>query len=443
MALKNSYKAMLGFIDGWLEHRDKLAKLEHQSRLHPQSVPEELAEAIEEEKNEIARLDTDIVSAAEGIVRSPLSLLDDRLSLACRKYLQHARESIARDGTVDDCGDCAKAYDLLKLERPCALGDRVVFYLFLAEELSDKGRRDEANRLIDDSLVQLPSDDHELRAVTYLTRGSQERTYFEARHAYTEALGQLTILIDQANQANYRKKAKSFQALQVSIEKRLSGLREEAAFYAGPKNGGAASASSSSVPKGPSPILPGDLQAEKLPELPPEIPSKITPFRPRRIPVFGEIAAGKEIANPDDVVGYIQQTAGLEFEFSGRPLEPKPLGKSRITFSQEYDYFAVQVSGDSMDRADISSGDYVVVRRTKAPGQGDIVAVVFRDEDDNRATLKRIVIESNKITLRPESSNPKHEARFLPPEAFAGDNPSVAIVGVAIAVLKSHPLKTP
>jgi SOS-response transcriptional repressor LexA len=119
------------------------------------------------------------------------------------------------------------------------------------------------------------------------------------------------------------------------------------------------------------------------------------------------------------------------------------LGKSRITFSQEYDYFAMQVSGDSMDRADISPGDYVVLRRAKAPTQRDIVAVVFRDEGDNRATLKRILIEPNRVTLKPESSNPKHESRSLPPEAFAGDKPSVAIVGIAIAVLKSHPLKTP
>jgi len=436
MASTNSYKELLAFIDGWLEHRDKLAKLERQSGLHLQDVDEALAEAIEEEKGEIARLDADIASAAKKVAQDPLSLLDDRLSALCRENLQYARQSF-KDDDENHCGDCAQARDWLELRKSCFPGDGVIFYLFLAEELNRGGCSDEAEKLTKKVLSRLPSDDRQVRAAGYLVAANlcaqdgEMLKLFEARHAYAEALRQLSILLSHSHEAGYRKEAKSFDVLKTSVEKRLSDI------------GGRLASAAESSSEGPPPTQPWGAPTEKLPEPPPETSSKVVPFRPRRIPVVGEIAAGKEIINPDDIVGYIQQTGRLEFEFRGQPLEPRPLGKSRITFSQEYDYFAAQVSGDSMNRADISPGDYVVVRRTKAPAQGDIVAVVFRDEDDNRATLKRILIESNKVTLKPESSNPKHESRFLPPEAFASDNPSVTIVGIAIAVLKPHPLKTP
>jgi phage repressor protein C with HTH and peptisase S24 domain len=436
MASTNSYQEMFAFIDDWLERRNKLAKLERQSGSHLQDVDEDLAEAIEEEKGEIAQLDTRIASAAEQVVRSAPSLLDDRLSATCRENLQYARQSFKGDD-VDHCCDCARAHDLLKLGESCIPGNRAIFYLFLAEELKKGGCSDEADKLTNSVLTQLPADDHLLCAAAYLAQAnlcapsSERLKLFEARHAYAEALGHLSILLSDSLGASYLRTAKSLEVLKTAVEQRLSDIDERFASAARLPSGG------------PSPTPPRPAPTEKLPEPPPETPSKVIPFRQRRIPLFGEIAAGKEIVNPDDIIGYIQQTGELEFDFRGQPLEPRPLGKSRITFSQEYDYLAVQVSGDSMDRADISPGDYVVVRRAKAPTQGDIVAVVFRDEDDNRATLKRILIEPNKVTLKPESSNPKHASRFLPPEAFAGDNPSVEIVGIAIAVLKSHPLKTP
>ncbi len=448
MASTNPYEEMLASIDDWLKHQDKLANLEHQSWLRVQDIPDDLAEAIEDEKKAIAQLDAKIVSEADKVIDSPFGLLEGRLSSACRDYLQDARKDIADGNIVDDCGDCGSAYASLKLGKPCARNDRGALYLMLAKALSDQGCHDEANRLTANGLAQLPSDDHELRAAAYLIHGSNRPTYFEARHAYTEVLRQLTILMERANEESRRKEAKRLQALKASVEKRLSGLREDAALWGGPKNGGTENGSADyaslpPTPKGPSPASPGDLTSEKLSEPPLETPSKTVPFRPRRIPVFGEIAAGREIINPDDIVDYIQQTGELEFKLGGRLLEARPVGKSRITFSREYDYIAVRVSGDSMDRADIFPGDYVVVRRTKAPAPGDIVAVVIRDEDDNRATLKRISIEPNKVTLKPESSNRGHDPRFLPREAFAGDNPPVAIVGIAIAVLKAPPSKTP
>jgi hypothetical protein len=319
MASANSYRELLAFIDDWLEHRDKLAKLERQSGLHLQDADEDLAEAIEEEKGEIARLDADIASAADQVVRSAPSLLDDRLSAACRENLQYARQSF-KDGDVDHCCDCARAHDLLKLGESCIPGNRAIFYLFLAEELNKGGCSDEADKLTNSVLTQLPADDHLLCVAAYLAQAnlcaqnSARLKLFEARHAYAEALRRLSILLSSSLGVGYRKEAKSFEALKTSVEKHLSGIEGRFALAA-------------ELPsESPLPTPPWPAPTEKLPEPPPETPAKIIPFRPRRIPLLGEIAAGKEIATSDDIIDddildYVQQTGELEFEVRGQPLE--------------------------------------------------------------------------------------------------------------------------
>jgi hypothetical protein len=162
----------------------------------------------------------------------------------------------------------------------------------------------------------------------------------------------------------------------------------------------------------------------------------------RTIIVVDEIAAGKESPISDDIFGYIQQTGEFQFEFKGQPLKAEPLPllrRSSLVFRPAYDYVAVQVSGDSMNQAGILRGDYVILQKAKMvpiiPESRDIVAVVFRGED-NRASLKRILIDPNRVVLRPESSNPEHKPRILLPKDFTGDNPSVTVVGIAIAALR-------
>jgi regulator of protease activity HflC (stomatin/prohibitin superfamily) len=171
-----------------------------------------------------------------------------------------------------------------------------------------------------------------------------------------------------------------------------------------------------------------------------------------RLPIISEIAAGKEKPAFDDIIGYLQQTGDMEFRTEGQVDEQlfgvDLLKGSKLTFQHEYNYFAVQISGDSMDKAGISSGDYVILRKSNLlsvrPDNSDIAAVVFQDETDNhKATLKRIFIERDDISARPiriilcpESSNPEHHIRSFSPEAFARNSPDVAIVGIAIAVLK-------
>jgi regulator of protease activity HflC (stomatin/prohibitin superfamily) len=172
---------------------------------------------------------------------------------------------------------------------------------------------------------------------------------------------------------------------------------------------------------------------------PPSPPVRLLPLK--SLPLLGEVAAGKEAPAFDDVLGEIQQVGEQEFEFDGRPLAVKEIFKgSRLRFAQEYEYVAVPVSGDSMDRAGIAPGDYVILQTPNVlpvrPAPGDVVAVAFCDRDDNtQATLKRIYFEADRVVLQPESSNPEHEPRILHKDAFAGSNPGVKVVGIVVAVL--------
>lgn len=159
------------------------------------------------------------------------------------------------------------------------------------------------------------------------------------------------------------------------------------------------------------------------------------------IPIVGPVAAGEEMAVSDDVVGNIQQIGEFEFEIEGSLLKAKPLKGSRLTFLEEYDYFASQIVGGSMDKAGILPNDYVIFQKPKIaslkPSSGDIVAVKICDED-TKATLKQInfTAKDNHVILSPKSSNPIHQPRVLAKQQFAGDNPNVEVAAIAIAVLK-------
>lgn len=112
--------------------------------------------------------------------------------------------------------------------------------------------------------------------------------------------------------------------------------------------------------------------------------------------------------------------------------------------------FVVKVLGDSMDKANINSGDYVILRPLpknfrdfvvaneeaeinsfQVFNDGDIVAAEIFDEGGNIATLKRVFRRGRKVVLRPESSNPEYVER-----EFDATNEGFAIFGVVVAILK-------
>ncbi len=68
------------------------------------------------------------------------------------------------------------------------------------------------------------------------------------------------------------------------------------------------------------------------------------------------------------------------------------------------DTFVLKVRGESMIEDGILSGDYVVVERNPAPGNGEIVVALL---ENTYATLKRLYREKGRIRLQPANSTMK------------------------------------
>ncbi|HNV43530.1 MAG TPA: transcriptional repressor LexA, partial [Exilispira sp.] len=85
----------------------------------------------------------------------------------------------------------------------------------------------------------------------------------------------------------------------------------------------------------------------------------------RSIPILGATAAGKPIEVVEDIKGQIV------------------IDKKRFS---DGEFFALVVRGDSMKEAGILDGDFVIVKRTELPRDGDIVVALI----DEEVTLKRL-----------------------------------------------------
>ena len=97
-----------------------------------------------------------------------------------------------------------------------------------------------------------------------------------------------------------------------------------------------------------------------------------------RVPLLGLGTAGLPITAVEEVTDYVP--------YSGGGYEPGEL-------------FALRVSGTSMLYAGILDKDIVIVRKTPAAENGDIVVALIGDE----ATVKRIYFEEDHIRLQPEN----------------------------------------
>ena len=91
--------------------------------------------------------------------------------------------------------------------------------------------------------------------------------------------------------------------------------------------------------------------------------------------------------------------------------------------------FALRCKGDSMINAGIDDGDIAFIRSQKIVENGEI-AVVQISEFETEATLKKVYISENSITLVPQ--NPNYE----PVTITGSDMRSVEIIGKCVAVLK-------
>jgi len=96
------------------------------------------------------------------------------------------------------------------------------------------------------------------------------------------------------------------------------------------------------------------------------------------LPLVGQVAAGSPVVAEDQVEEYL-------------PLPDQ--------FCRDAD-FVLAVRGDSMIKAGILDGDYVVVRRQADARDGEIVVALVGDED---ATVKRFFRENGRVRLQPEN----------------------------------------
>ena len=114
---------------------------------------------------------------------------------------------------------------------------------------------------------------------------------------------------------------------------------------------------------------------------------------------------------------------------AGRPVEalenPETICFADFTRSSK-DVFVLQVRGDSMQDEAILDGDYILVEKTSAVRNGEIVVALV---DGMESTLKRIYKEGEKVRLQP--SNATMEPVIVPAAA-------VQVQGRVIGVLRKY-----
>ena len=124
----------------------------------------------------------------------------------------------------------------------------------------------------------------------------------------------------------------------------------------------------------------------------------IIPFKTKRVPLLGEIAAGEPIYVCEEHSTYMEVGDGLDVDF------------------------CLKVKGDSMIDARINDGDIVFIREQPCVENGEIAAVLI----DNEVTLKRFYKNDGLIMLRPENS--KYQPFMYTKEDFK----QVRVLGKAI-----------
>lgn len=119
------------------------------------------------------------------------------------------------------------------------------------------------------------------------------------------------------------------------------------------------------------------------------------------IPLLGRIAAGRPVESSE-----MRETLSLSDLVDNKPV------------------FALQVRGESMRDDHIMSGDYVLIEKTAAARQGEIVVALV---DGFETTLKRYYLEGDMVRLQP--ANQEMEPIYAPAS-------NVAIQGRVLAILR-------
>jgi repressor LexA len=124
------------------------------------------------------------------------------------------------------------------------------------------------------------------------------------------------------------------------------------------------------------------------------------------IPLVGTVAAGMPVLAEEHI----------EDEFH---LPRKLVGAGEVLIM-------LKVRGDSMHRAGVLDGDYVIVKQGDTPEPGQVVAARF----DNEATVKTFAYRNGRVCLLPESDDPRYQP-------IDGEN--AEIIGRVVMVIRQMP----
>lgn len=122
-----------------------------------------------------------------------------------------------------------------------------------------------------------------------------------------------------------------------------------------------------------------------------------------RVPILGRIAAGLPLYAEQNIEGY-----------------------TLTDLNGGAEYFALRVTGDSMNALRIQEGDLLMVRRQDEVENGEIAVVMVGDND---ATVKRFYATDSTVTLLPQSTNPAHQ-----PQIYDLRKTNVQVLGKVVKV---------
>lgn len=106
----------------------------------------------------------------------------------------------------------------------------------------------------------------------------------------------------------------------------------------------------------------------------------------KRIPILGRIPAGLPLLAEENIEGY-----------------------TLTDLNGGAEYFALRVTGDSMNAVGIQDGHILQIRKQPEVENGEIAVVMVGDED---ATVKRFYSTGTTVTLMPQSTNPIHQPQI-------------------------------
>ena len=120
------------------------------------------------------------------------------------------------------------------------------------------------------------------------------------------------------------------------------------------------------------------------------------------LPVVGSIACGTPLLAEENIEKYL-------------PIPTEFLGNGK--------YFILRANGDSMIKANIEDGDYVIIKQQETAEVGQIIVALINDE----ATLKRYYLDDKRQKVRLHPENDEMQDMYFK---------NVIIQGTAVKVIK-------